>query len=165
MRIIRESVFESNSSSMHTVSVRGERDVRWTSINDNSVISVELDEYGWSGPTLYTFTEKLKYALSMVLHTEYPGFDVWNEDFTIDQETLESLSGYQILMDAIRKHMDCERIEIIKKVTEFYPYGYIDHQSCEDYGSLREFLDDWNVDAERFLFDGKVMVIIDNDNH
>ena len=63
MRIIRENVFESNSSSMHTVSVRGERDVRWTSINDNSVISVELDEYGWSGPTLYTFIEKLEYLL------------------------------------------------------------------------------------------------------
>lgn len=162
-KIIRYNIFESNSSSCHTISVGKRR-----SINDyyhpDEVIMIELDEYGWAGDPLYGFYSKLAYAMSMILHTEYPGYSSYDDDFTVDQEKLEELNGYKILLEAINEHGNCEKI-VIKKKNGYYPYGYIDHQSYEDYSSLADFLADWNVDAERYLFDDTVVVYIDNDNH
>lgn len=162
MKRIREGTFETNSSSMHSVTVRGKGS--YIKYKIPNVIELYLDEYGWSGPTLWDFTSKLKYAMSMVLHTEYPNFNQYSEYFVVEQEVLENLPGYRTLIEATRKHGDCEMI-IINRNRGFYPYGYIDHQSYEDYSSLQDFLDDWHVDAERFLFDDGVMVLIDNDNH
>ena len=106
---------------------------------------------------------KLAYALSMVLHTEYPNFEYWDEHFVVDQEVLEQLEGYKTLLNAIRIHGRCENIHI-KRTQGWYPYGYIDHQSYEDYNSLQDFLDDWHIDAEKFLFNDNVVVYILNDN-
>ena len=164
-KVIRNSVFETNSSSCHSVSVRGKSESNYYAriIVNGDTVEVELDEYGWSGYPCDDFDSKLAYALSMVLHTEYQGFDHWDENFRVNQEKLEKCAGYKLLLDAINKHGDCEKI-IIKPKVGFYPYGYIDHQSYENYDSLQDFLDDWNVDAERFLFDDNVVVHIDNDN-
>ena len=43
--------------------------------------------------------------------------------------------------------------------------GYIDHQSCEDYGCLDHFLNRYGVTLEQFIFDPNVTLITDNDNH
>lgn len=160
-KVIRSSMFETNSSSCHTVSVRGRE--MYTNYSINS-IEITLDEYGWDGDPCDDFRSKLAYALSMVLHTEYPSFNPYDDNFIVEQEVLEQLEGYKTLLNAIRLHGKCEKIHI-NKTRGWYPYGYIDHQSHEDYNSLQEFLDDWNVSAERFLFDDGVVVHIDNDNH
>jgi len=161
-RVIRNGVYETNSSSCHTVSIRGKwKDNGYTVIGN--IISVYMDEYGWNGDPCDSFISKLSYALCMVLMTEYPGFSHWDEYFEVNQEVLEGLDGYKLLLDAINNHGSCQKI-VIKKRRSFYPYGYIDHQSCEHYKSLSDFLNDWNVDAERFLFDDDVVVWIGNDN-
>lgn len=163
-RTLRFNCFETNSSSMHTVTVRGKRKINEDWIKDYGVIHVVIDEYGWSGYPCDDFMSKLAYAMAMVLMTEYPGFSCWDEVFTLDQDTLKSLAGYNTILDAINLHSKCEEIVIEKNTASYYPYGYIDHQSCK-YSSLQDFLADWNVDAERFLFDDDVIVWIDNDNH
>lgn len=167
MKKVRYNVWETNSSSSHTVSVRGKRNVDGDYYNcctqSNRIIKVGLDEYGWHGDPCDNFQSKLAYALSMVLNTEYPNFRYYDEDFVINQDTLEKCEGYQIILNAIRRHMDVFGI-LIERKHDYYPYGYIDHQSCEDYHSLQDFLDDWNVDIERFLFDDGVVVLILNDN-
>ncbi len=163
-RVMRSNVWETNSSSMHTVTIQGKRSInQYYRVDD--MIEVSLDEYGWNGCPCDDFMSKLAYAMSMVLHTEYPGFSSYNDDFVVDQNTLEELPGYKLLIDAIREHGYCEKIVIKRRDGAYFPYGYIDHQSCEDYSSLRDFLDDWNVDAEQFLFADNVTVWIDNDNH
>lgn len=163
-RAMRDNVWETNSSSMHTVTVRGKRNINnYYRIND--IIEVYLDEYGWDGDPCDDFMSKLAYAMSMVLHTEYPGFNHYDDDFIVDQEILEELHGYKMLINAIREHGYCEKIVIERRDGTFYPYGYIDHQSFEGYSSLQDFLDDWNVDAETLLFDDNVTIWIDNDNH
>ena len=161
-RVIRDNAFESNSSSMHTVTVRknGRPSTYWIS----QEIEVRLGEYGWSGDPCDDFYSKLAYAMCMVLMTEYPNFEFWKEDFVVDQDLLEKLPGYQLLIKAIRKKGDCERIIIEKKYGSYYPYGYIDHQSCENYKCLKDFFDDWEIDAETYLFDDGVDVLILNDN-
>lgn len=162
-RTIRQNVFETNSSSMHTVTIKGKININPNIYTTGDCIKLELDEYGWSGDPCDDFRSKLAYALSMVLNTEYPDYRYYYEDFIIDQEIMEGLDGYKLILDAINKYCPCAKI-IIKKRRGFYPYGYIDHQSYEYYHSLRDFLEDWNVDIERFLFDDNVVVYILNDN-
>ena len=164
MKKVRYNVWETNSSSSHTVTVRGKRNIdKYRYTQPNRIIKVKLDEYGWHGDPCDSFQSKLAYALSMVLNTEYPYFEYWDENFVIDQDTLEKCEGYQIILNAIQLHMDVFGI-LIERNRGYYPYGYIDHQSCESYHSLQDFLDDWNVDIERFLFDDGVVVWILNDN-
>lgn len=161
-RVIRNSMFETNSSSCHTVTIRGSRE--FINYRFDPVIEISLGEYEWNGYPCDDFKTKLEYAMSMVLHTEYPGFNHYDEDFVVDQSVLEGLDGYNTLIKAIRKHGDCDAIIINRCNGDMYPYGYIDHQSYEDYDSLSDFLNDWNVDAETFLFDDGVVVWINNDN-
>ena len=165
-KVIRNSVFETNSSSCHSVSVQGKSESNYYIIVNGDTVEVKLDEYGWSGYPCDDFYSKLAYALSMVLHTEYPDFNHWDEDFWVDQNILETLDGYKLLLKSVNEHsgFKCKKIAIIRIDSDF-PYGYIDHQSCEGYNSLQDFLDDWNVDVDRFLFDDNVVVHIDNDNH
>lgn len=163
-RVIRRCAFETNSSSSHTVTVRGEWKSNPNSIYINSdVITIRIQEYGWDGDPCDDFTSKIAYAMCMILMTEYPDFNYYDENCEVDHDVLESLDGYKLLLDAINKHGSCKKI-IIKRNGYYYPYGYIDHQSCENYNCLKDFLEDWNVDAERFLFDDDVVVWIDNDN-
>ena len=167
MKVIRNSVWETNSSSMHTVSIKGKKDItKYAFVGDSKSLAVHLDEYGWNGPDCDDFMSKLEYAMCMVLMTEYPDFNYWDEHgFTVNQTVLESLDGYQLLLNAVRTQFpECEEI-VIKKNDGYYPYGYIDHQSCESYHSLKDFLEDWDLDVERYLFDYSVVVHIDNDNN
>ena len=162
--VIREEVWETNSSSVHTVTI-GKPHMIWFYKSLNPIIEITIGEYGWDGDPLDTDTEKLEYAMAMVLNTEYPDFNPYDEDFEVNQDVLEALPGYQMLINAIRLHRNCSKVVISKNKHSYYPYGYIDHQSCEDYTSLQDFLDDWGIDAERFLFDNGVTVWIDNDHH
>ena len=158
--VIRNSVFETNSSSVHTVAIRGKYDGKRCAVPD--IVTCHCDEYGWNGDPLDYFDSKLGYAMSMVLNTEYPDFSFkyYSKDFIIDEDTLHGLEGYKLLVDTI----GCKEIKIKRNHDNFYPYGYIDHQSCENYNSLKDFLEDWNVTLDRFLFDDNVVVYISNDN-
>lgn len=161
-KVSRRGIWETNSSSSHVVSIEKER--RDTTYNMSGDIEIYLDEYGWEGDPCDDILTKLEYAMSMVLHTEYSGFN-WDKDFVVDQNKLEGCAGYKLLLDALNTHGNkCDKVVIKKKTHTFYPYGYIDHQSC-GYKSLQDFLNDWDIDAERFLWDDNVVVWIDNDNH
>ena len=152
MKVIRNSVWETNSSSMHTVSIEGKKDItKYAFVGDSKSLAVHLDEYGWSGPDCDDFMSKLEYAMCMVLMTEYPDFNYWDEHgFTVNQTVLESLDGYQLLLNAVRTQFpECEEIVIKKK----------------SYHSLKDFFEDWDIDVERYLFDYSVVVHIDNDNN
>jgi len=162
MEVIRYDAFETNSSSQHTLVYRKGKSVL-RDYHINGVVEVWPDEYGWSGDDCNDFDSKLSYAIEMLLITEYPSFSYYDDDFTVDQEELESLDGYKLLLDAINEHGHCEKI-IIKKKRGNYPYGYIDHQSYEDYRSLRDFFVSNDTDAESFLFDDNLVMEIDNDN-
>lgn len=161
---IRNSVFETNSSSVHTVSVRGNFSLDDVLINVPKNIVCYLDDYGWHGSPCNDFISKLEYAMSMVLNTEYPNFEYWNEDFVINEEILHNLEGYKILLNTINTYVKDCKIKIHRRDGAFYPYGYIDHQSCENYNCLQDFFDDWNITPERFLFDDNVVIYISNDN-
>ena len=160
---IRELVFETNSSSVHSLSIKGDYDGNVVGAFPDTVECL-LGEYGWGYDRLYYVYNKLCYAMAMVLYTEYPDFRYCDQDFVIDENVLQELEGFKLIKKTVESK-GCKELKVVIKENSCYKYGYIDHQSYEDYNNLKDFLDDWNITLDRFLFDDGVSVIIDNDNH
>lgn len=100
---IRKGVFETNSSSMHSLTIGNDATDR--SIDDSEiVIDVGNGEYGWSGDTLHSWEDK----------ADYFGVECFYDDNK--QEMLERVLKSKFPNAKIR----------------FGNSGYIDHQSSGD---------------------------------
>lgn len=141
---VRRGVFETNSSSMHSISVMGA-----PRMVDKSVFPDELvltgDEYGWSGPPLTSYVDKLNYMV-----TEYQ----YREDMLeLIRTVYEDYTGKRLVIDIDEDD-----------------YIYIDHQSQ---GTIAEFIGYFEGYEEKslnealadFIFNENKFIIIDNDNH
>lgn len=98
---IRRNVFETNSSSMHSLSVIGSDRVSTLTTSKDGIIVVGEGEFGWGYDTLTTPSEKLSYLV-----TEYSG-----QEEMIDM-IKEAVKDYTGLTMAV-----------------YEDEGYIDHQS------------------------------------
>ena len=175
MKQIRNGVFETNSSSTHSVSISRKnsyyynRDCLEDYIDYDNKVHVEFGEFGWEVERYSLPYEKLQYIVTMLAETEGRSISSVHELFETD--------GFKLINDAVANYCKCDGIWINSDMkmccyewngkTELYldHDGYIDHQSHEDYKSVQDFLDDYGVDAEQFIFDDGVCVITDNDNH
>lgn len=156
---IRKGVFETNSSSSHSVTLRkgGESDTRFFHVDDENRVVVTPDEYGWGYEVLTEPDQKLSYLVTMVMQRLSDNYSV------IDDELLHEDEDFKKIVECITTYTDYKDV-ILSDPT--YKSGrfdfYIDHQSY--YGSLDEFLSDWGVTMNQLLFDTGVSIIIDNDN-
>lgn len=185
---IRNEVFETNSSSCHALSINRENENTYNTsiieygIQEDNKVHIRFGEFGWGYDEYIDSWNKLKYALTMVMVTE--SAKVTCVDDFYDTE------GFRAINDLISSMCHCDGIVIDseikmnfyydtkwdeetnrwvedKNVKRFYLNhdGYIDHQSCESYGSLQDFLDDYSITLEDFIFNPGITLIIDNDNH
>lgn len=165
MRTSRESVFETNSSSTHCVAIcrpLEQRDYKYSieelkdCIESDGFLHIDLGEFGWGIDRFIDPETKLSYLLTMLmevnhLHSFY--------DSEVNFEDIERLSEWDDINNLIKETLKCEGIKIDNCS------GYIDHQSCEDYRSVQDFLSEWGCTMEQFIFDDNTSLIIDNDNH
>lgn len=173
---IRSSVFETNSSSTHSVSIsrKNSRYFDSSSLNrfideDDNKVHVRFGEFGWEVESYHMPYEKLQYIVTMLVETE-------SDDVTSVNELFET-DGFKLINDAIANYCNCDGIWIDEDMqldsytwdgrTHYYisHNGYIDHQSREDYNNVQDFLDDYGLDITQFIFDNGVVVHTDNDNH
>ena len=163
MKQIRRNVFETNSSSMHSVVIHKSdtSDMLYPSDRDNYV-HTRFDEFGWDydgeyGP-FYDAETKLSYLVTMM--AENTGNCPWCENGDIDaiyDELMTENDEFVELNEIIKRRCDCDGVWI--DLSE----GYIDHQSM--YPSVHAFLEDYCLDSmEDFIFDSGIGLIIDNDN-
>lgn len=182
---IRRGVFETNSSSTHSVSVIGKNpehdhtltlsdlpELEELKVNDEyDKVEAGFGCFGW-GPDCFNSIElKLSYALTMVAATECHNIKSSTDFFESE--------GFKMINDAIADRYHCKGVFInsdIKigsyeyddpKRTYYYINidGYIDHSSGSDsYRSLQGFLDENCLTIEDFLFNKDVVVFISNDN-
>ena len=171
MRKIRKNVFETNSSSMHSVCIRGRKRLDRPNLPilplDNKVIS-EFGEFGWEIENYSDQETKLSYLLTMIAETSY------RKENKCD---FYELDDFKMVEDVICKYCNCEGIKLkgefeVKRGSwdgkEYYYLDfdeYIDHQSHEDYSCLQDFLDDYGVTIEEFIFSPNVILHTDNDNN
>lgn len=139
MKNVRQSVFETNSSSTHAVSI-GDTDSKVLNdlprLDDNGNFVMTVDgEYGWGYETYNGVYTKIDY---MARQAE-------NDDLRLN-----------VLKDIIKEYTGA------KKVYFIFDYGYIDHQSN---GSFNGLFDPENKEKlVTFLFNPESTLIISNDN-
>ncbi len=164
---IRHNIFETNSSSSHSlcIGVSNELSPSYLTIDyvDNCV-HVEFGEFGWGYDETNDQYDKLSYLVTMLVETEGNGCK--------SMDDLRNAEGFKLIEGVIKEYCKCDGIIIdsdIKPATWNENYidhdGYIDHQSCEDYHSLQHFLNDYGITIEQFVFNSDIKLIIDNDNH
>ena len=153
---IRKGMFETNSSSMHSIIITQ---------NNSSCYEEGLKCY-YSG-VLSFFEEDMEFS-------RYPFrfLNTWRDKvaYTIasycqeyeanGEDAKEFISK---LEDIIKKHVeDFDHIELPDSEDTWYPFGYVDHQSK---GLLQKFLSEENVTLEDFIFTPKYIVVIDGDEY
>ncbi len=162
-RQIRIGVFETNSSSTHTLTIAGKNNGEYFTVDPKDVpddpglaalpgdnkVHVKLGEFGWECTAFNNAYDKLSYALTMVVMTECDGQSVYDS------------KGFNDINKLIQTKLNCDGITI-----DNYPNGdyYIDHQSYDYYSSLDDFLNEYGVTLEDFIFDKNIIVITKNDN-
>ena len=185
---IRRGVFETNSSSTHTVCVSGDlrTDYRYYVDNlllvdpetDKQYIPARFGEFGWELEHYRDFESKLSYLLTMAAVTN----ELYHESKLTEEIFLES-QDFKDINEAVVNSVDYP-IRLISDSFISTDYGikidgYIDHQSCEDYDDIYDFLKtnglydakkddshDYRISViTKFLFDQNVIVVTDNDNH
>ena len=175
-RQIRSSVFETNSSSTHSVSISNKNSIyydenclkNYIDWQDNK-LHITFGEFGWEIESYNTPYEKLQYIVTMLVETEGRNVSSVNELF--------NTNGFKLINDTIADYCHCDGIWIDSEMeiksyewdgtTHVYMEhdGYIDHQSCEYYSSVQDFLNDYGLDIQEFIFNQGVCVITDNDNY
>ena len=147
---IRKGVFETNSSSTHSICIAKDAE-----LSIPQTLDFKFGEFGWEKDTLRSTNEKASY-----LFTALCSMAMINE------------------LDAIIKYLQSEGIEVTCEDAEYFSYdsgdgvtrtslsideGYVDHVS-----NLKEFLDAICADTNklmRYLFSHLSFIITGNDNN
>lgn len=174
---IRNSVFETNSSSTHSITFKKRGGLEPSNLivyrNDNKV-HTRFGEFGWEIKNYNLQQDKLSYLVTMLFETIRRKINHPVDPY----EYIKNTDGFKKIEDTIKEYCNCDGLEIDDEISlDYYTYGndiryyissegYIDHQSCENYGSIDDFLNHYGVDNVRdFIFDSSVIVHTDNDNH
>lgn len=160
-RQTRKLVFETNSSSTHSITVckTGEYDTLNYRDLDNNVVS-EFGEFGW-GYEEYTDAEtKLSYLLTMIIETN---------SYCKSVEEFYDLDDFKEVEYAVKNITGANGLIIESNIkpssynAEWNNHdGYVDHQSVEDIHDLMNY---YGCSIEEFIFDTGITLVIDNDNH
>jgi hypothetical protein len=157
MRKIRKRVFETNSSSMHSLAIIGsdrmnKNNFSTTTVDGTEKIIVESGEYGWGYESLTKPIEKLSYIVTMIPYQDSMNSINESKYFKWLSEMVKDYTGYELTYQT--------------SSSNYYEDGYIDHQSTDTLDSV------WVNDEETFksnmrdiMFNDKYFIIIDNDNH
>lgn len=149
MKAIRSNVFETNSSSVHSLSIVDSA----YGINLPRYLKLDHEEYEWGYSKLRTPEEKFNYLIALVA-SNY-GFTGYYDDDNISSEEFFNLEDVKRIIESV----ESKGVPILyaENYTEF---GHVDHQSVVP---LDDFL--CGIEIEEFIFNTKYEVIIDNDNH
>ena len=153
MLTIRRAVFETNSSSTHSIIVADSGGLRGSLHCEDGIVEVEGKEFGW-GPEIYTDAEtKLSYLITRIFHkcVDNDGNINWknvNKDWWIK------------VSKAVEDHTGC-LLKVKTYTNEWHPIGYIDHQSID---VADDILNATVGKIKRFIFNPKSELLICNDN-
>lgn len=156
---IRRGVFETNSSSTHSISIYShdlmQNNMR---IDEDGYIHAEFGEFGWEEEQYSDQWSRLSYLLTMAMHKE--GFYFYYcKNYEDELATFLKTTSFNKINDAVSNYCNCKGIWIDKSE------GYIDHQSHEDYSSLDDFLEEHSTNIAEFVFGNGTIIHTDNDNH
>ncbi len=167
-KLIRKGVFETNSSSCHSITIEGKSGVYddIPTVEKDGSIFIRSGEFGWEIENYDDFGSKASYIA------------VYIRDWVRDE--VKKSAFKEIFENIIIETTGCDRVEYenffwdqeettyehngkIEKYMSSLGEGYIDHQSVEssDYDYLFEDIDK----LKNFLFNSNSILHTDNDNY
>ena len=154
---IRKNVFETNSSSTHSLVISNkERSYDYNLPVEDGVLTIPFGEFGWGPDILSTPIEKLSYLITDRIDLYDIPEDIKDDEDAVQALIMESEPICEIV-DAI-KYCCPEVKEVRFEIGDSWnPFGYVDHQSC---GTSHED----GLSIEEIVFSNKVIIMIDNDN-
>ena len=188
---IREGIFETNSSSTHSVTLRRSIDSPQKEIivDSDDYVHVKFADFGWGYERISDSYTKLQYLLTLAWNCSKDKIEEKYAPFEEDKDYIDlfyELEDFQNINQAVKLHCNCDGIIMDSKLTiydsEYYSdeykynhlcisneYNYdchgIDHQSYEDYNCINDFLDSYNISSiDEFIFDDNRILVLDNDN-
>ena len=148
---IRKGVFETNSSSSHSIVImkkpyttdNNETLPDWCLRNEGIVYFPSHDlSFGWSKDILFNPYGRLRYAIASYSDDD----DKIDEICELCRKNVKGFKGFRFNHAEYGDGID---------------RGYVDHLS---YGLLQRMLNECGVSLEEFIFNNRYIVIIDNDN-
>ena len=159
MKQIRQNVFETNSSSTHSLTISNKALKPSTLPTDPyNAVEVSFGDYGWGPDRLTRQDARLSYLCTMFWELECRGLT--------DVSAIVDKPGYITIDNAVFKHTGCHisLVGITVRYGSLTIDGYVDHQSSvDDYKDIADFLAQHELTAAEFIF-GDVSVKISNDN-
>ena len=184
MKTIRNNVFETNSSSMHSFCISN-NEPSITQFNDLHIKIDASGEYGWGPGEVNTPEQKLDYAIVAVLTLNVVRLD--DEDQGINEKHVVRFAKGAKLLEKVRKYLSDiestfkshgvyiewdEKLFTIVPDTRWYVQimhdGYIDHQSDPNNNYESKQIADWAMNDPESLFNfcfNDSYITLDNDNH
>ena len=168
MKLIRNGVFETNSSSAHSLAYKNNvlRDYNYKPCNDlcftikelhltkkpkeyemYSYMPMYFDEYGWGFDVLTSPAEKLSYLMSSVY--QYKTWGVIKED-PFFKQVIQWLNELDIVVNLPEQYGDYSEVD-----------AEINHQSCD---VVTKDMFKTKYDLLTYLFNNDIVIHIENDN-
>ena len=163
-RVIRNNVFETNSSSMHSFTIGKKRDE--SLVPNDGLIYLEPGDFGWEIEDYYDPRSRACYVLTYATsNNDLERFDKLEEAFC---SHIPTCTGIKIIFTPC-----CEKITQGEYISEsscphcnidlYDKKGYIDHQSTED-GQLDVIFSSTDTLID-FIFSSDSTLHTDNDNY
>lgn len=150
MRKIRHGVFETNSSSTHSITLsRGEIVQDKLHVNDSNECTIYPGEFGWEIEAYHDAGSKASYALTYAV--SLGNIDKTNKLLDMLTEAIKRGIGNDVTV-----LFDADPLD-----TQWGRNGYIDHQSFDVAGDVFRSVNT----LHRFIFDRNSVLYTDNDNH
>lgn len=142
-KTIRQSCFETNSSSMHSISISDGELNDTIGLNEKGEIDLFGGEFGWGYETHRDAYTKANYL----------AVDAFNNEKLMDR-----------LKRILKKYTGATEVNILFNVDDWSKpnHSYIDHQSN---GTGNDVLRGTDDEIKQFLFCRDSELVIDNDNH
>ena len=135
MKTIRKGVFETNSSSSHSITIQSYKGTLNIPDYSGKELVIYSGDYGWEVCTYTSFLDKASYILTYLLYEN-------------DEDHLEAFE------DFLKEHTNASYVRLVDND------GYIDHQSFHVPQEALESDDD----LMNFLFNDGSFFQTDNDN-
>lgn len=153
MQTIRQGVFETNSSSTHSLSISS-KDCLYDSVYvpEDGILLVPPMEFGWEEETYNDPMSKLAYVM------------IYIRDWIRNDSKQEHAT--EVLKDLVCRHTGATDLVLDDKKNNWDRYeAYIDHQSVEDNDLDHFFEPGGELRLKEFLFNPHSELKTDNDNH
>jgi len=149
---IRKDVFETNSSSCHTLVIKNNTQYDTISL-DGPQLCLCGGEYGWNYENLVSAEDKANYVATLL---KYINESCYNKELSSWAKINEKICKDNF--EQVVKEQTGAK-EIIYNLES----AYIDHQSCESASDFKFLLDKNKI--KNLIFGKASYIVIDNDNH